>query len=116
MTTVVSKMLDMAASQGRLDELSAQVDAARKALPHWTAGDVVRALVDGRLGRFDRTKELITRFLDQTQDEPLIDDRLRHDRRRAGGPRRDPRPGAGRLRVQHLSPERRHVLPAGLRQ
>ncbi len=69
MTTVVSKMLDMAASQGRLDELSAQVDAARKAMPHWKAGEVVRALVDGRLGRFDRATELIARFLDQTRDE-----------------------------------------------
>ncbi len=71
MTTVVSKVLDMAASQGRLDELSAKVDAARKALPQWKAGEVVRALVDSRLGRFDRTKELITRFLEQTQDEIL---------------------------------------------
>ena len=38
--TVVSRLLDLAASQGKLDELSAQVDAARKAMPHWTAGDV----------------------------------------------------------------------------
>ena len=72
MTTVVSKMLDMAASQGRLDELSAQVDAARKAMPHWTAGDVVRA--PGRLpARPIRPGpgESIRRFLDQTRDEPL---------------------------------------------
>lgn len=69
--TVMSKLLDLAASQGRLDELSAQVDAAQKAMPHWKAGRVVRALVDGRLGRFDRTKELIAGFLDETRDEPL---------------------------------------------
>ncbi len=71
MTTVVSKMLDMAASQGRLEELSAQVDAVRKALPNWTAGDVVRAMVDCRLGRFDQAQAVVRRFLDQTKDEPL---------------------------------------------
>ena len=70
-TSVVSKMLDMAASQGRLEELSAQVDAVRKALPNWTAGDVVRALVDCRLGRFDQSQAVVRRFLDQTKDEPL---------------------------------------------
>ncbi|MHB1556493.1 MAG: DUF1583 domain-containing protein [Isosphaeraceae bacterium] len=69
--TVMSKVLDLAASQGRLDELSAQVDAAQKAMPHWRTGRVVRALVDGRLGRFDRTKELIAGFLDETREEPL---------------------------------------------
>jgi predicted Zn-dependent protease len=70
-TTMMTRFLDLAASQGKLDELSAKVDAARKALPHWKAGDVVRALVDCRLGRFDRAGELIRHFLDETKDESL---------------------------------------------
>ena len=56
MTTVVSKMLDLAAVAGPARRASTQVDAARKAMPHWEAGDVLRALVDGRLGRFDRAR------------------------------------------------------------
>ncbi len=70
-TTVVSKMLDMAASQGKLEELSARVDGMRKAIPTWTAGDVLRALIDCRLGRFDESLAVVRRFLDQTRDEPL---------------------------------------------
>ncbi len=95
MTTVVSKLLDLAASQGRLDELSAQVQRGAEGDAALEGGQVVRALVDGRLGRFDRAKELITGFLEQTGRRAADDDGLRHDRRRARGPCRDPRSGAG---------------------
>ncbi|MGP0063330.1 MAG: DUF1583 domain-containing protein [Isosphaeraceae bacterium] len=71
MSTLVSKTIDMAASQGRLEELSTRVDAVRKALPNWTAGDVLRAMVDCRLGRFDQSRAIVRRFLDETKDEPL---------------------------------------------
>ena len=67
----MSRLLDLAASQGKLDELAAQVDAARKAVPGWTAGDVLRALIDCRLGRYDQATAAVRRFLDQTKDEAL---------------------------------------------
>ena len=94
-TTVVSRMLDMAASQGRLEELSAQVDAIRKALPNWTAGDVVRAMVDCRLGRFDQAQAVDPSLPRPDPGRDTLDQRLRGRRRRARGPRPDPRPGPG---------------------
>src|SRR5262249_19397387 len=43
MNSMVSRLLDLAASQGRLDELAAEVDAAGKTLPGWSAGTALRA-------------------------------------------------------------------------
>ena len=53
--------------------------------------------------------ELITGFLDETRDESLSTNVFATIGSRAGGPLRDPRAGAGRLRGQHLSPVHRHV-------
>ena len=69
--SVVSRLLDLAASQGKLDELAAQVEAASKAIPGWTAGDMIRALIDCRLGRYDQAGTAVRKFLDQTKDDAL---------------------------------------------
>ncbi|HZW30043.1 MAG TPA: tetratricopeptide repeat protein, partial [Isosphaeraceae bacterium] len=71
MNSVLSQLLDLAASQGRLDELAARVDAARGELPGWTAGAVVRALIDCRLGRYDRAQSLVRQLLDSSQDQGI---------------------------------------------
>ncbi len=71
MSTVVSRILDLATAQGRLEELSSQVDTLRKSLPDWIAGDVIRATIDCRLGRFDLAREMVRRFLEETKDQPL---------------------------------------------
>ena len=71
MTSVVSQLLDLAASQGKLDELAAQVDAARKEMPAWKAGTVLAALVDSRLGRADQAQALIRQFLAETRTRPF---------------------------------------------
>ena len=90
-------VLDLAASQGKLDELAAQVDAARKTMPGWTAGDMIRALIDCRLGRFDQAAAAVRRFLDQTKDDDSRQHHLLGRRRRARGPWPNPRPGRDRL-------------------
>ena len=71
MSTVISRIMDLATAQGRLEELSSQVDTLRKSLPDWIAGDVIRATIDCRLGRFDLAREMVRRFLEETKDQPL---------------------------------------------
>ena len=71
MNSIISRLLNLAASQGKLDELSAQVDAARKELPDWKAGNVFRALIDCRLGRYDQAKTEVRQFLDEVKDDTV---------------------------------------------
>ncbi len=52
-TSIASMVLDTAASHGRLEQLRDQIEVARKTMPEWTAGEVLAALLDCRLGRFD---------------------------------------------------------------
>ena len=52
----------------------------------------------------------IRRFLEQTRDESLSTNVFWVDRRRARGPRPDPRPGAGPVRDQHLPHGGRSLL------
>ena len=69
--SVMSRLLDLAAGQGKLDELAGQVDAVRKAVPGWAAGDMLRAMIDCRLSRHDQAMAAVRRFLDQAKDEAL---------------------------------------------
>ena len=69
MTSLLSRLLDMAGSQGRLEELGARIDEARKAMPAWVAAPVVRALIDCRLGRYDQARAPIRQFLDTSKDQ-----------------------------------------------
>ncbi|MFI5456257.1 MAG: DUF1583 domain-containing protein [Isosphaerales bacterium] len=69
--SLVSRLLDLAAGLGKLDELAAEIDQARKSIPGWTAGAMVRALIDCRLGRYEQAQAMVRRLLEQTKDEPL---------------------------------------------
>ena len=69
--SVLTRLLDLAAKQAKLDELALGVDAALKETPGWTAGTVIRALIDCRLGRYDQAANRVRRFLDQAKDEGL---------------------------------------------
>ncbi len=48
-----------------------QVDAARKTVPGWTAGGVVRAMIDCRLGRYDQATSAVTKLLSERGDDSL---------------------------------------------
>ena len=61
----VSRFLDLAASQGRLDELAGQIEAARKANTDWTAGDATLALVHCRTGKYGEAGMLVRKLCDQ---------------------------------------------------
>ncbi len=69
MNSLVSRFLDQAAGQGKLDLLAAEVESTRKELPDWTAGNVLTALLDCRRGRFEQSEKLIRQFLDQSRDD-----------------------------------------------
>jgi lipopolysaccharide biosynthesis regulator YciM len=69
--TVVSRLLDLAAGQAKLDDLAARVAAARKATPGWTAGEILAALIDCRLGRYDQASRAVRQFLGSTKDEGI---------------------------------------------
>ena len=42
-----------------------------KSIPGWTAGTMLRALIECRLGRYDQAQAIVRRLLDPTRDEPL---------------------------------------------
>ena len=58
-TSIVSHLLDLAASQGKTDELAGEIEAALKKFPKWTAGRAVLAMLRSREGKFDEAKELL---------------------------------------------------------
>ena len=70
-SSTLSRLLDLAAGQGKLDDLAAQVGAARKAVPEWTAGDAIEAAIACRLGRIDQTRTCLRRFVDETKDQSV---------------------------------------------
>jgi len=71
MNSIVSRFLDQAASQGKLDELAAEVENARKEMPDWTVGNVLAALIDCRRGRYGEAQKLVRQFLEQSKGEYL---------------------------------------------
>jgi tetratricopeptide (TPR) repeat protein len=71
MNAPVSRFLDQAAGQGKLDELAAEVESVRNEVPDWTAGNVLGAILDCRRGRYDQVESRIRQFLDQSKDEYL---------------------------------------------
>ncbi len=68
---MISRLLDLATSQGKLEELAAQIDAACKAVPGWTAGPVLRALIECRLGRHEQTAVAIRKFMTESKDDTI---------------------------------------------
>ncbi len=73
-TSPCSLVLDSAAGQGQLEELRTQIETARRSIPAWTAGDVLLALVDCRLGRFDQARRGIRSFIDAHDDQAAAND------------------------------------------
>ena len=69
--SVTSQFLDSAESHGALETLRDQVAAARKKLPEWTAGDLLGALLDCRLGRFDQARRGLQPLLDKKPDSAI---------------------------------------------
>ena len=71
MNSMVGRLLDLAVAQGKLNELAAEVDATRKVLPAWKAGIVFSALIDCRLGRYERAQASVRQFLDETKGDTI---------------------------------------------
>ncbi len=69
--TIVSRLLDLATSQGKLDDLAAEIDRVRKTLPGWTAGGLLRTLIDCRLGRHDQAAAAVRKFLAESKDDTV---------------------------------------------
>lgn len=65
----VIRLLDVAASQGKLDELTEQVLAARKQHPDWVVGDALLALIRSRTGHHDDLRELVRRLIDRFEND-----------------------------------------------
>ena len=74
MNAIISRLLDLSASQGKLDDLLARVEAARKEIPGWKAGGIFKALIDCRLGRFDQAQAEVRQLLAQTKDDSIPSD------------------------------------------
>ncbi len=70
-TSVTSMILDTAASHGQLEQLRSQVEAARKTIPAWTAGEILGALLDCRLGRLDQARRGLQPLLEKKVDQAI---------------------------------------------
>ena len=66
---MTSMILDNAASGGQLEELRKNIESAHKALPQWTAGEVLGALVDCRLGRYEEARRELKPLLEKHADQ-----------------------------------------------
>ncbi len=71
MTSVVSQLLDLATSQGKLDELASQIEAAKKEMPTWKAGTLLAALVQSRFGRAQEAEALVRKFFADSKEESI---------------------------------------------
>ena len=55
----VFRFLELAESQGSLDRVALEIEAARKKFPEWKAADSLLAMVHCRAGRFDLARALV---------------------------------------------------------
>jgi len=69
--SLVSKVLDLAVSQNRLDELTGQIEAARKKFPNWKPGKALLALAYCRAGKYEDAKKLVREVVDQFKNEEI---------------------------------------------
>ncbi len=69
--SMVSKVLDLAVSQNRLDELIGQIEAARKKFPDWKPGKALLALACCRAGKYEDAKKLVREVVAQFKDEEM---------------------------------------------
>jgi tetratricopeptide (TPR) repeat protein len=70
--SVISRMLDLAASQNKLDELAAEVAAAREKLPGWQVGDAILALIECRKGQYDQARKRLAGLLEEAKKSETI--------------------------------------------
>ena len=63
MTTVLSRLLAIAAQNKKLDELADEVQQSREKLKNWPAGEPLQALIDLRRGRIEAAKEVFEKLL-----------------------------------------------------
>ena len=68
-TAPVTRFLDLAAGQGRLEELASQVDAAQKTDPTWPLADAILALAHLRAGNFDEARSRTIKVFDHFQTD-----------------------------------------------
>lgn len=59
-----SRVISLAARQGRLDDLSRRIDAALRSQPAWRGGVAARAVVDARLNRVGEARAALQQILD----------------------------------------------------
>ena len=62
-TSLVSNLLDVAEKQNKTADLAADVEAAIKKFPTWTAGKAILALIRTREGKYAEAKELFKSIL-----------------------------------------------------
>ncbi len=70
----ILRFIALAESKDRLAELAAEVEAARKAVPSWIAGDAIRVLLYCRLGKYQEARAILPKLfdeLDKASDAPL---------------------------------------------
>ena len=66
-----SHILDTASAHGQIEQLRDQIELARKKMPDWTAGEVLCALLDCRLGRFDQARQGLRVLLEKKADSNI---------------------------------------------
>ncbi|MFO0956939.1 MAG: tetratricopeptide repeat protein [Isosphaeraceae bacterium] len=66
--SIVSRLLDLAARQGRLEALDEEVGTAIDRWPTWSAGKVVRSLIRLREGRVEEARSQIQALIDNKED------------------------------------------------
>ncbi len=68
---VAARLIDLAASRAQLDQLADEIASARQAMPAWTPGDVLLAMVRCRAGRYDEVKRLVPQALERIKKDPI---------------------------------------------
>ena len=68
---VMIRVLEMAATQGTLVELSQKIKSSSDRLADWTAGKAMQALVLARQGKTDDARALLQEILDDQKTTPI---------------------------------------------
>jgi tetratricopeptide (TPR) repeat protein len=67
-TTVLSRLLDTAARQNKVEALTREVEAGLKQLPEWSGGKVLLAALQLRRGKPDEARKLVLGLLEDKKD------------------------------------------------
>lgn len=67
--TLLSRSLEMATQQGRLDEFAKRVDESLAAQPKWLGGQVIKAVLLARLGQAEDATRIIQTLLADKENE-----------------------------------------------